>query len=1701
MRKLFISRRINLTLALLLLGGGLSAAVGKLPTALISRVVKTVKVAPVSSAPRPNLRSPQMAVEAAVTTDKTDYLPGQTAIITGTGFGAGETVTLKVEHADDTEEGGEGHGSWNVTADANGNFTSSWYVHPDDSLGSTFLLTAVGQSSGLTAQTTFTDNAAANLDQCRNNSPCTQAGGGWVNGNAGASNSHYSEGDSLPYRTRFLDLVAGATYTLTIEYDTTQGGKHAIDYLTTYNRTEVTADPCTGVSGVPTCGSPTTYPIPLDPNVSGAGVTQLPGQVFTAYNATISAVSPYTLTGSYGGNSSTSLTITFSPTANGAAVIAWAGRVATRVDWGITNSAIAINGAPYHMRLLDFTCSNEANCGVGNQDRSLSADAVFFPVTLTIVKETNPDGAPERTFDYTTTGTDLSPFSLTPPNGTTSRSKVFSSLGDETARSVTESDPSPEFSLTSLSCTQTDGGLGVGTFTTNLGTRTVSFTPKEGQSITCTYVNTENFNVTKGRIVVQKTTVPNTDATSFAFTPSYNGGSGFNLAHGQSNDSCGAGNNCLSPGNGYSVTETPNADYVTTASCGVGGGGTFDATTGALTGIQVTAGQTTTCTFTNTKKAKLTVNKVLVPSGDSGTFDLSINGTTHATGVGDGGTTGAQVANIGSNSFGEAAGGGTSLSDYTTAISGAGCTDNGDGTGAITLAAGDSKTCTITNTRQPRLEVVKKIVGGNGTSDAFDVKVDGVTKLNDAVSTAPAGTSSGQFNSTIGAHAVTETFGDGTTAVSSDWIVQYGDDCDSSGNVTLAAGDVKKCTITNTKKPRLTVNKVLAPSNDTGKFNLQIDGVTAGTGTNVGDGGTTGAQVVSIGSHTVGETAGAGTSLSDYDAVISGDCASDGSITLAAGDSKTCTITNTKRGHIIIDKVTNPSGDTQSFTFTPSYNGGATFNLTDGAAPNDSGGLAPGSYSVSEAAVAGWDLTGATCSDNSPVNAISLQAGETVTCTFTNTKRGSITVDKVTTPSGSLTSFNFAVAGGPDSVNDTFGLTDAATPHVTSNIKPGNYTITETVPSDWDLTSATCSRNGDAPASYTNGATIALNAGDSLSCTFNDRQKGSIVVRKVTDPVSDTTTSFGFTAGGGLSPTSFNLTGGGTPRTFSNLTPGSGYSVAETVPTDWNLTSAVCDDGSDPSNIDVGAGETVTCTFTNTKRGHIIVDKVTEPGGDTQSFTFNTTGTGYSGFSLTDAAAPNDQSLAPGSYSVSEAAVAGWDLTGATCAKNGGTAAAYTGGSNIVLAAGDTVRCTFTNTKRGSITITKDAIPNDAQDFSFTGGLGAFSLDDDADPTLPNSMTFSNLVPNTYSVSEGAVAGWDLTGATCSDGSPVGAISLQAGESITCVFTNTKRGKAQVVKTVGGVAPSGAQAFTFQLRQGASAIDNGTTLETLVANVGNGGTINFTTTLVPGQTYQMCEIVMPGWLTSLGTFVPGGFNPPDGTVPNPNVDNSILCVNFTVQPGETKTFAVDNTPPPGGRALTIGFWKNWASCSSSKGQGQKPVLDQTLYTATAAQSVGLIVSAQYLGAGWSLYAPAYYLQLKGGSSPDVATDCTKAVNLLSKSTTDGRKKMSSDPLFNMAAQLVAAQLNYFAGAGRNGTTTMNIDSAVLLLGRYKFNGSTYTPKLNAGDTTKANCLATQLDNYNNNRPVSSCPSGGTDPPGTKVPREVSQPCITISHIW
>jgi hypothetical protein len=99
-------------------------------------------------------------------------------------------------------------------------------------------------------------------------------------------------------------------------------------------------------------------------------------------------------------------------------------------------------------------------------------------------------------------------------------------------------------------------------------------------------------------------------------------------------------------------------------------------------------------------------------------------------------------------------------------------------------------------------------------------------------------------------------------------------------------------------------------------------------------------------------------------------------------------------------------------------------------------------------------------------------------------------------------------------------------------------------------------------------------------------------------------------------------------------------------------------------------------------------------------------------------------------------------------------------------------------------------------------------------------------------------------------------------------------------------------------------------------------------------------------------FRPSGIcSAPNFTVFNPSGDNSTGCADFTVQPGETKTFSINNNPPPGGLARTIGFWKNWAYCANSNGS-QKPMLDQTLAKAEPAGIVILVAAELKRFMGW-----------------------------------------------------------------------------------------------------------------------------------------------------
>src|SRR5262249_5250082 len=154
------------------------------------------------------------------------------------------------------------------------------------------------------------------------------------------------------------------------EWDTTQASKHAIDYITHYNRllphqfglhtTPELIQPLDGLTA--TFASSNTFLIP-SPSVADSPVAGQPAASFNAlpteehlmtiWNGTIASLS-YLSEGSLTNSAaSTQLSIDFNAESSDV-VIAWGGHIATRADWGTNNSATSISGSPYHTRLIEL---------------------------------------------------------------------------------------------------------------------------------------------------------------------------------------------------------------------------------------------------------------------------------------------------------------------------------------------------------------------------------------------------------------------------------------------------------------------------------------------------------------------------------------------------------------------------------------------------------------------------------------------------------------------------------------------------------------------------------------------------------------------------------------------------------------------------------------------------------------------------------------------------------------------------------------------------------------------------------------------------------------------------------------------------------------------------------------------------------------------------------------------------------------------------------------------------------------------------------------------------------------------------------------------------------------------------------------------------------------------------------------------------
>ena len=395
--------------------------------------------------------------------------------------------------------------------------------------------------------------------------------------------------------------------------------------------------------------------------------------------------------------------------------------------------------------------------------------------------------------------------------------------------------------------------------------------------------------------------------------------------------------------------------------------------------------------------------------------------------------------------------------------------------------------------------------------------------------------------------------------------------------------------------------------------------------------------------------------------------------------------------------------------------------------------------------------------------------------------------------------------------------------------------------------------------------------------------------------------------------------------------------------------------------------------------------------------------------------------LAEGTYKIEETMKNGWYESG----KAGSCEFTVNYPADLFRA---DYECTYTNTKYAKIIVDKITDP--------TGSNVAFGYTQDINGTsfvLKDgwAQMYNDLTPGTYTVTENdPTPGFDLVDLQCvetnSDTNPntqtslnnrQAIINLDPGETVSCTYTNRERGMVEVTKVENGTAPTHDWTFTL----------NG-------PDVSTSGTIppnplNFNgAKLIPGATYTLCETGVPvAWETTwtLNGVPVASYNPNAGT---PEATNEDRCVDFSVTAGQTVAVVVDNTPPPtpGGEPRTIGYWKNWSTCSGGN-QAEK--------------------AAEKGGAAEGFFLIDDVLPMLLGSLN--VTTCEDAVAILNKSdVTPRNKKRASDAAYGMAAQLTAAKANYAAGAQQCSATTDAITAADALLTEIGFDATKeyLTPK-------------------------------------------------------
>lgn len=821
--------------------------------------------------------------------------------------------------------------------------------------------------------------------------------------------------------------------------------------------------------------------------------------------------------------------------------------------------------------------------------------------------------------------------------------------------------------------------------------------------------------------------------------------------------------------------------------------------------------------------AKVEVKKVISPSTNSGTFNLSVDGVNKVSNVGNNGSTGIINVTAGtsdvpgaSHSVGESAYTGTNINDYVSTYN---ClkrgtstvVSSGSGVGPVNInfVKDDDIVCTFTNTLKTGTITVQKLFDGsyigNYTDACFTLNPD--PGNGQVCATNPNGTAT-FINVPYGTYSVTE------SSVNPGFSVKNSTCSSLVLNSNFPTGN---CSVTNKRDTgKITIDKTVIPYNDSTSFTFTRTGNDQGTSVWEMTGNNAPvSQTLPTGIYTFEESQV--TNWVNTSIVCSNGWTSLTNVKISKDADITCTFTNVLTPVITIAlDTTHEVGDDHTFIVTVGFNG------SEGFVP-----VADGTIVTSNVTPSGSVIDDSDCTNGTTSGTCSIIVNSTTPGTFTVNALSNVVVDGHT--------FNLSTSVSPASVTFVDGRIVISPLNATNNVNEA-HTFTVYVyqnPGSGEIVSTNALvtfslLNNTAGASFVNGNTCTTNASGVCSVQINTSTPGNvevnalanltpggvsivrttdgthgssvngsksyvagrIIIVKQTLPDGDTT-KFEFTTSYGEN---FELADG--ESNDSGFLPVGTYSVSELTKSGWINTGFSCDnDNISSSEISITAGDVVNCTFTNTKNGHLIVQKTTLPTLDQTVFDISINGSGnVTGGSAGNISDTNDYDyeVTPGTYSVSEDSYKGWVNTSNGC-------------QNIVVGAGETKYCEIVNTKLAILVVQKTTNPsldptlfdinlssNDQERFEPNLDLG----DKVSDST---DVTYTFLYPGTYTVTETVPEGWIQDSTTCNN------VVLNPGETKTCVLTNSKLSNVKIVKNA---TVNALDNFVFNSTLGSFTLDD-----------------------------------------------------------------------------------------------------------------------------------------------------------------------------------------------------------------------------------------------------------------------------------------------------